>query len=105
MGGGRHFFLPEEMGGKRDDGLNLYEQVEASHILLTHKDELVDVDLNTTKKVIGLFADEHLRDIEKPDNHSSEPATKDMLDFAIKRSESLTKMSGVEKRHGIKPCD
>ena len=47
LGGGRHFFLPEEMGGKRDDGLNLYEQVETSHILLTHKDELVDVDLNT----------------------------------------------------------
>ena len=89
LGGGRHFFLPEEMGGKRDDGLNLYEQVESTQTLLTHKDQLDSVDLTTTKKVIGLFADEHLRDIEKPDNHASEPATKDMLDFAIKRSEAL----------------
>ena len=89
LGGGRHFFLPEENGGKRDDGLNLYEQVKSTQTLLTHKNELDSVDLTTTKKIIGLFADEHLRDIEKPDNHSSEPATKDMLDFAIKRSESL----------------
>ena len=89
LGGGRHFFLPEEMGGKRDDDLNLYEQVESTQTLLTHKDQLDSVDLTTTKKVIGLFADEHLRDIEKPDNHTSEPATKEMLDFAIKRSEAL----------------
>ena len=36
--------------------------------------------------MIGLFADEHLRDIEKPDNHSLEPSSSDMLAFAIKRS-------------------
>ena len=89
LGGGRHFFLPEEMGGKRDDGLNLYEQVESTQTLLTHKDQLNDVNVISSNKVIGLFADEHLRDIDKPDNHSSEPTTEDMLDFAIKRSESF----------------
>ncbi len=89
LGGGRHFFLPEDMGGKRDDGLNLYEQVESTQTLLTHKDQLNDESLTSSKKVIGLFADEHIRDIEKPDNHPSEPSTKDMLDFAIKRSESF----------------
>ena len=26
LGGGRHFFLPEDLGGKRSDGLNLLEQ-------------------------------------------------------------------------------
>jgi len=89
LGGGRHFFLPEDMGGKRDDGLNLYEQVESTQTLLTHKDQLNDESLTSSKKVIGLFSDEHIRDIEKPDNHPSEPSTKDMLDFAIKRSESF----------------
>ena len=89
LGGGRHFFLPEDMGGKRDDGLNLYEQVESNQTLLTHKDQLNDESLASSKKVIGLFADEHIRDAEKVENHSSEPSTKDMLDFAIKRSESF----------------
>jgi len=89
LGGGRHFFLPEDMGGKRDDGLNLYEQVESNQTLLTHKDQLNDESLASSKKVIGLFADEHIRDAEKVENHSSEPSTMDMLDFAIKRSESF----------------
>ena len=89
LGGGRHFFLPEEMGGKRDDGFNLYEQVESNQTLLTHKDQLNDESLASSKKVIGLFADEHIRDAEKVENHSSEPSTIDMLDFAIKRSESF----------------
>ena len=102
LGGGRHFFLPEEMGGKRDDGLNLYEQVESTQTLLTHKDQLDSVDLTTIKKVIGLFADEHLRDIEKPDNHASEPATKDMLDFAIKRSEALMQNLKFLTRRNLK---
>jgi len=44
---------------------------------------------------MGLFADEHLRDIEKPDNHSTEPTLSEMLDFAIKRSESY-KASGCD---------
>ena len=42
--------LPEENGGKRDDGLNLYEQVKSTQTLLTHKNELDSVDLTTTKK-------------------------------------------------------
>ncbi len=88
LGGGRHFFLPEEMGGKREDGRDLLTEVKDSHILLTHKDQLNDFDNSNLEKVIGLFADEHLRDIEKPDNHSTEPTLSEMLDFAIKRSES-----------------
>ena len=27
LGGGRHFFITEEMGGNREDGLNLMEQI------------------------------------------------------------------------------
>ncbi len=42
--------------------------------------------LDSRNKVIGLFADEHLRDIEKPENHSFEPTSSEMLDFAINRS-------------------
>ena len=86
LGGGRHFFITEEMGGKREDGLNLMEQVKASHTVLTKKEELTNFDASNKGKIVGLFADEHLRDIEKPENHSSEPTTSEMLDFAINRS-------------------
>ena len=86
LGGGRHFFITEEMGGNREDGLNLMEQIKGSHTVLTKKEELSNFDTSNRGKVVGLFADEHLRDIERPDNHSSEPTTSEMLDFAINRS-------------------
>lgn len=89
LGGGRNFFLPEDVGGKRDDGVNLLEKVKSTHTLLTEKSELESFDLTETGKVIGLFAKEHLRDLEDPDNHSKEPSTSEMLDFAIKRSQSF----------------
>ena len=86
LGGGRHFFLPEEMEGKRKDARNLLEEVNASHTLLTTKDEMKDFNDNKLGKVFGLFADEHLRSIDSPDNHSSEPSLSEMLQFAVKRS-------------------
>ena len=86
LGGGRHFFLPEEMGGKRSDGLNLLEQVESSHTVLKHKNELESFNFSNRGKVVGLFADEALRDAEKPENHASEPSSSEMLNFAINRS-------------------
>ena len=86
LGGGRHFFITEEMGGNREDGLNLMEQIKGSHTILTKKEELSTFDTTNKEKVVGLFADEHLRDIERPENHSSEPTTSEMLDFAINRS-------------------
>ena len=72
------------MGGNREDGLNLMEQIKGSHTVLTKKEELSTFDTTNKGKVVGLFADEHLRD-ERPDNHSSEPTTSEMLDFAINR--------------------
>ena len=87
LGGGRHFFLPKEMGGKREDGRNLLEEVKASHTLLTTKDEMFNFDQNTSGRVFGLFADEHIRNIETPDNHALEPSLSEMLEFAVNRSE------------------
>ena len=74
LGGGRHFFLPEEMDGKRKDARNLLEELKASHKLLTTKDEMNDFNDNKLGKVFGLFADEHLRSVDSPDNHPSEPS-------------------------------
>jgi alkaline phosphatase len=86
LGGGRYLFLPEEMGGKRKDGIDLLQEVRSSHTLLIKSDDMKNFDFTNNAKVVGLFADEHLRDVEKPDNHSLEPSSSEMLDFTIKRS-------------------
>ena len=89
LGGGRHFFLPEDLGGKRSDGLNLLEQMESSRMVMTEKKELDSFDHSDLGKVVGLFADEALRDKEKPENHVLEPSSSEMLNFAINRSEKF----------------
>ena len=90
LGGGRHFFLPEEMGGKRSDGLNLLEKVKSSHTVLTTKAEMDSFDFSNKGRLVGLFADEALRDKETPENHIYEPTSSEMLNFAINRSEQFT---------------
>jgi len=87
LGGGRHFFLPKEVGGEREDGRNLIEEVKEFHTLLTTKDEMFDFDHNKSERIFGLFADEHLRNIETPDNHLLEPSLSEMLEFAVNRSD------------------
>ena len=89
LGGGRHFFLPEDLGGRRSDGLNLLEQMESSRMVMTEKKELDSFDHSYLGKVVGLFADEALRDKEKPENHVFEPSSSEMLNFAINRSEKF----------------
>ncbi len=89
LGGGRHFFLPEDLGGKRSDGLNLLEKMESSRMVMTEKKELDSFDHSDLGKVVGLFADEALRDKEKPENHVFEPSSSEMLNFAINRSEKF----------------
>ena len=89
LGGGRHFFLPEDLGGKRSDGLNLLEQMESSRMVMTEKKELDSFDHSYLGTVVGLFADEALRDKEKPENHVFEPSSSEMLNFAINRSEKF----------------
>ena len=90
LGGGRHFFLPEEMGGKRSDGLNLLEQIQSSHMVLTTKAQMDTFDYSNKRRLVGLFADEALRDKETPENHIFEPTSSEMLNFAINRSEQFT---------------
>tara|TARA_Y100001970_G_scaffold292110_1_gene431974 strand:+ start:78 stop:1379 length:1302 start_codon:yes stop_codon:yes gene_type:complete len=86
LGGGRHFFLPENLGGKREDGRNLIEELKDNNILLTTKEEMLNLVPNTSKKVFGLFADEHLRNIDTPENHIYEPSLTEMVQFAVNRS-------------------
>ncbi len=88
LGGGRNFFLPAEKGGKRKDKRNLLEEAKKSHKILTHKNQLVISNINPTEKILGLFANEHLRDEGTPGNHSSEPTLTEMLKFSLERAKA-----------------
>ena len=89
LGGGRYFFIPEEEGGKREDGINLLNEINQSHILLTQKNDLSNISGSLNKQVLGLFADEHLRDEDKKDNHKLEPSLAEMLEYSVTRSNLL----------------
>ena len=89
LGGGRKFFIPEENGGNREDGIQLLDKVKTNSILITDKSELTDPSLYGDGQVFGLFADEHLRDETTPENHSTEPSIKNMLEFSVNRSKKF----------------
>ena len=89
LGGGRKFFIPEENGGNREDGIQLLDKVKTNSILITDKSELTDPSLYGDGQVFGLFADEHLRDETTPENHSTEPSIKNMLEFSVDRSKKF----------------
>jgi len=89
LGGGRKFFIPEENGGNREDGIQLLEKVKANSILITDKSELGNPARYGDNQVFGLFADEHLRDENTPENHSTEPSIKKMLEFSVNRSKKF----------------
>ena len=78
--------MTEEDGGIREDGIDLIEKVKANSKLITHKDELEDIARYGSEQVFGLFADEHLRDTNTPENHITEPSIKEMLEFTINLS-------------------
>ncbi|AJG40654.1 MULTISPECIES: alkaline phosphatase [Thermotoga] len=60
MGGGWANFLPESLGGKRSDGLNLIEMAKKKgYVYVTKKEDLMKLPENT-EKVLALFAPSHL---------------------------------------------
>ena len=86
LGGGRKFFIPEEDGGNREDGIRLIDKIKSKSRLITDKSELGNPAQYGDSQVFGLFADEHLRDENTPENHSTEPSIEKMLEFSVKRS-------------------
>ena len=91
LGGGRKFFIPEENGGNREDGIKLIEKIKSKSRLITDKSELSNPARYGDSQVFGLFADEHLRDENTPENHSKEPSIEKMLEFSVNRSKEFLK--------------
>lgn len=86
MGGGRQFFLPQNLGGKRTDGRNLIE--EFKDLKYQYISTLNEFSLIKKNKILGLFALGPLNyEIDRPvDEPSLADMTKAALDVLSKDS-------------------
>ncbi len=92
LGGGLQMFLPRtrEPGGAaglRADGRNLVDEWQTLHpegAFITGADQLGQLDINTTSKVLGLFNASHMRFHAEQQNHDTgEPSLQFMTEKAI----------------------
>ena len=91
LGGGRRHFLPVSLGGRRTDGRNLVEEMQAAgYTYITTADELESVPEGTTK-LLGLFSMSHLPYVV--DGRGSAPSLEEMTEKAIEVLENGEKCS------------
>ena len=83
LGGGSDFFKIKEDGGLREDGKDYLSKIETDAILLETKNDLVNHRFKKGKKIFGLFNKEELI------REAHEPSLKEMLDFALVKSNSM----------------
>jgi alkaline phosphatase len=85
MGGGRRQFLPAAAGGAREDGLDLLARfVQRGYQTPRTRQELAAVDTARGRRVLGLFADDHMRaDLDRPALSPNEPTLAEMTAKAL----------------------
>ncbi len=85
LAGGLRHFLPEDEGGRRDDGRNLIqEMVDMGYVNVANAEELAAVDLASTDKLVGFFNSSHLSyEIDRITNELSEPSLAAMTGTAL----------------------
>jgi alkaline phosphatase len=85
LGGGIRHFLPEDGGGRREDGRDLTaEFIEAGYTFVTTGTELNAVDLATTNRLLGLFKGSHMTyEIDRIQQEVDEPSLADMTVAAL----------------------
>lgn len=86
LGGGRVNFLPIESRGKRTDGRNLIAEYQAKFgaDYVTDKQSLNSINPAKTKRLLGLFDDDHMQyEIDRVNTNSNQPSLADMTSKAI----------------------
>jgi len=83
LGGGRQFFQPTSVGGKRTDSRDLIAEMKAKGYTYTsNQTELNAIDPKTTTKLLGLFNSSHMNyDLVR--NGTGEPSLSEMTVKAI----------------------
>ena len=95
FGGGRKYFLPKELGGRRTDGVNLLDKwsklqaesgVPAGKFkYISSAKELAELDIANVEHVLGIFAEDHLSHHElQPSQAPEQPTLTQMTEAAIK---------------------
>jgi alkaline phosphatase len=83
LGGGRQFFLPTSVGGKRTDSRDLTAELTAKgYTYVTNKTQFDAAAASSTKKLVGLFTNSHMSyDIDR--DPAVEPSLAEMTTKAI----------------------
>jgi len=83
LGGGRDFFVPEDLGGQREDNFDILSLIKEQESYLESKDDFINFQLDTSKRIFGLFAKEGFI---REDN---EPDLLEMFNFTLEQSNKV----------------
>jgi len=81
LGGGKGFFMPENLGGLRKDDTNFVQRMIDDHVFLNSAEDLKIIPNSLGSKVFGLFAQEELGLVD------SDPSLLEMLGYAYQLSD------------------
>ena len=83
LGGGRDFFTPEDLGGQREDDLDILALIKEEEAYLESRSDLINFQLDPSKRIFGLFSKEGFI------REESEPDLLEMLDFSLEQSNKM----------------
>ena len=83
LGGGRDFFVPEDLGGQREDNFDILSLIKEQESYLESKNDFINFQLDTSKRIFGLFAKEGFI---REDN---EPDLLEMFNFTLEQSKKV----------------
>ena len=92
LGGGKHSFIAESDGGRREDQKDLlaqWLQQSSDRVIVQSAAELRNVDTSSATQLFGLFANSHMAyEMDRVKNHPMQPSLSEMT---IKALELLSK--------------
>jgi len=83
LGGGRDFFIPKDLGGQREDDLDILTLIKEEEVYLGSKTDLINFKLDSSKRIFGLFSKEGFT------REENEPNLLEMLNFSLEQSEKM----------------
>ncbi len=83
LGGGRDFFLSKDLGGQREDQLDILSLIKEQESYLSSKEDFNNFQFDPSKRIFGLFASEGF--IRK----ENEPNLLEMFNFTLEQSEKM----------------
>jgi len=83
LGGGRDFFVPEDLGGQREDNFDILSLIKEEESYLESKGDFNNFQFDPSKRIFGLFAKEGF---VREDN---EPNLLEMFNFTLEQSKKM----------------